>query len=127
MVKKILVVDDEPYMIRLMKHHLTRAGFDMISAANGEEAIEKAVNELPHLVIMDVMMARMDGLAALKELKSRDETRRIPVIMLTANARLITRLESESSGAAAFITKPFSPTRLMAEIQRLLSDVPEAA
>jgi CheY-like chemotaxis protein len=123
---KILVVDDEPYMLRLMKYHLDKAGYDMLPANNGQEAIELAAREAPRLVIMDVMMADMDGLTALKALKRSEVTRDIPVIMLTASALQLTRQESEAGGATLFFTKPFSPTRLLAEIQRLVpcSDTP---
>jgi two-component system alkaline phosphatase synthesis response regulator PhoP len=122
MAKKILVVDDEEYMHRLMGHHLARAGYEIIGARNGQEAVQRALGEKPQLVLMDVMMPEMDGLAALKELKKAEGTRGIPVIMLTTNARMLTKEESASSGAAAFFTKPFSPTQLLLEIKRLLPE-----
>jgi len=120
---KILVVDDEPFMHRLMQHHLGRAGYQLISARNGREAIDLAVSEPPQLIIMDVMMAELDGLAALKQLKQGEITRAIPVIMITANPQAITRQECEASGAAVFMTKPFSPTQLLGEIRRLIPGV----
>lgn len=120
---KILVVDDEPFMHRLMQHHLGRAGYQLISARNGREAIDLAVSEAPQLIIMDVMMAEIDGLTALKQLKQGEATRAIPVIMITASPQAITRQECEASGAAVFLTKPFSPTQLLQEIRRL---IPEA-
>jgi CheY-like chemotaxis protein len=123
MEKKILVVDDEDYMHRLMQHHLARAGYEMAAARSGREAVEAASREKPDLIIMDVMMAGMDGLSALKELKQGEATRGIPIIMLTASANAVTREQSEASGAAAFFTKPFSPTKLLAEIRRLIPEI----
>ena len=116
---KVLIVDDEPYMHVLLRHHLVRVGFDVLKAENGQEAVEVAALEKPAAIIMDVMMDQMDGLAALKQLKSLDDTRQIPVVMITANAHHVTRERAESSGAALFLTKPFSPTKLMLEIQKL--------
>jgi CheY-like chemotaxis protein len=123
MAPKILVVDDQPYMHALMRHHLTRAGFEMLPASNGRQALETATRENPAAIIMDVMMDEMDGLTALKHLKAEAATQTIPVIMITANAHHITREEAENSGAALFLTKPFSPTKLILEIQRLLASV----
>src|SRR5690349_8364912 len=96
---KILVVDDEPYMHRLLQHHFDLAGFAMLSANNGNEAIAMAASEKPDLVVMDVMMADMDGLTALKHLKKDDATKNIPVIVITANAHHVTRQESGAFGA----------------------------
>jgi CheY-like chemotaxis protein len=122
MPKTILVVDDEPYMHRLLLHHLQRNGFGMISAHNGIEAVEKAVSEKPSLIVMDVMMGEMDGLTALKHLKKDDATKDIPVIMITANAHYITREQSETAGSTLFLTKPFSPTQLLTQIRSLLEE-----
>ena len=118
---KILVVDDESYMHLLLRHHLLRDGYQMLNARSGREALELAGREQPALVIMDVMMADLDGLATLKELKQAEATRAIPVIMITANALNVTRQEAETSGAALFLTKPFSPTQLMATLRELLA------
>ena len=126
MAQKILVVDDEQIVQRLLQFHLSRAGYQTLSAYNGRQAVEVAANELPELIIMDVMMAEMDGLTALKQLKTREATKSIPVIMLTANSHQVTREEAEASGAALFLTKPFSPTRLVTEIRRLIPAAQEA-
>jgi two-component system chemotaxis response regulator CheY len=122
MGKRILVVDDERYMQRLMQHHLTRAGYELVSARNGREALEIIASQPPDLVIMDVMMAEMDGLTALRKIKETKATRELPVIMITASAHSLTKEESENSGAAGYFTKPFSPTRLLEEIKRLLPE-----
>ena len=121
MTPKILVVDDQPYMHALLRHNLQRAGCEMIAASDGRAAIEAATLHQPHVIVMDVMMDGMDGLTALKHLKADDATKHIPVIMITANAHQMTRDDAEKSGAALFLTKPFSPTKLILEIHRLIS------
>jgi CheY-like chemotaxis protein len=120
MPKRILVVDDEAFMHVFMAHHLKRAGYEIVAAHNGREGLACAATNRPDLVVMDVMMAEMDGLAALRELKQNDATRKVPVIMITTSAQTLTRQESEASGAALFLTKPFSPTQLVDEIKRLV-------
>src|SRR5437868_15533480 len=117
---KILVVDDEPIVHRLLQHHLERAGYEMIGATNGREALELASTQSPQLIVMDVMMAEMDGLTALRSLKKEDDTKEIPVIMITANSHYVTQQESEAAGASLFLTKPFSPSQLLNEIRRLV-------
>ena len=119
MSNTILVVDDEPFMLRLMKYHLEKAGYATITAGNGRAAVELATSAHPRLVVMDIMMAQLDGLAALKELRANETTRDVPVIMITASASQQTRQQAESSGATLFLTKPFSPTQLLDEIRRL--------
>ncbi|HEU5072124.1 MAG TPA: response regulator [Verrucomicrobiae bacterium] len=124
MTPKILVVDDEPYMHVLMKHHLDRAGFETLKAVNGREAVSAASRDHPAAIVMDFMMEEMDGLTALKVLKADDATKDIPVIIVTANGHILTRQEAESSGAVLFLTKPFSPAKLMHEIRRLVPEPP---
>ena len=120
MTKQILVVDDDQLMHRLFQHHLERAGYQVLSALNGREALEIAARQPPPLlIVMDIMMPDIDGLAALRELKKADATKSIPVIIITANSHHLTRKESEACGAAIFLTKPFSPTQLLNEIRRL--------
>lgn len=116
----ILVVDDEPYMIRLLQHHIQRAGYRMVKATNGREALERIREDQPSLVLMDVMMPELNGLEVLAELRKREETKLLPVIIMTANAQRFTREEAEAAGVSAFLTKPFSPTQLMTEVRRQL-------
>ena len=118
MSHKILIVDDEPFMLRLIQHHLEQAGYELLKARNGREALEIAAREVPRLIIMDAMMPNMDGFTALRQLKQDSTTRSIPVIMLTANPHKYSREEAESSGATIFLTKPFSPTQLLEEIRK---------
>jgi CheY-like chemotaxis protein len=116
---RILVVDDEPFMLRMIQIILERGGYAMLQASSGDEALEVARREQPGLVIMDAMMPKMDGFTALRLLKQEPATTAIPVIMLTANPHKFSREEAESSGATVFLTKPFSPTQLLEEIRRL--------
>lgn len=120
---KVLVVDDEPYMHALLQHHLKRAGYEALKASNGREALAIAAQDKPSVIVMDIMMEEMDGLAALQELKKEPTTKDIPVIMITANAHNVSRQQAESSGAALFLTKPFSPTQLLQEVQKLIPAV----
>jgi CheY-like chemotaxis protein len=117
---KILVVDDEPFMLRLIQLILERGGHEMRRASSGDEAVDAVRKERPDLVIMDAMMPRMDGLTALRVLKEEPSTRSMPVILLTANPHKFPREVAESFEATVFLTKPFSPTRLLQEIERLI-------
>lgn len=121
---KILVVDDEPYMIRLLQHHIERGGYQLVKATNGREALDRIRDEQPQLVIMDVMMPEINGLEVLAELRQHPATRTLPVIIMTANAQRFTREEAEAAGVSAFLTKPFSPTQLMTEVKRQLGTAP---
>jgi diguanylate cyclase len=118
--KQILVVDDDPLMHRLFQHHLERAGYQMVSARTGREALDIAARQPPQLIVMDIMMPDMDGIEALRQLKREDATKAIPVIVITANGHHIARKEAEGCGASVFLTKPFSPTQLVTEIGRLV-------
>lgn len=120
--KTILIVDDEPYMIRLLQHHVERAGYKMVKAVNGREALEKVGSEKPDLIIMDVMMPELNGLEVLSQIRESPETAELPVIIMTANAQRFTKEEAEAAGVSAFLTKPFSPTQLMLQIQNQLDE-----
>jgi len=122
MTQKVLVVDDDPIMHRVLRQYLERNGYQMIDAGNGREAIETAIRELPQVILLDVRMPEMSGLAALRELKENEITKDIPVIVVTVNADRLTLMESQVSGAAAFLAKPFRPSELMGEIKRLVPE-----
>ena|SRR5690348_6512701 len=120
MTKQIMVVDDDPLMHRLFQHHLEKAGYQMVSAKTGREALDLAARQPPNLIVMDIMMPDMDGLEALRELKKGEATKAIPVVVITANGHHLARKESQNCGAAVFLTKPFSPLQLLTEIRRIL-------
>lgn len=119
MPSKVLIVDDEPYMLRIVEISLRKGGYHLVMGNNGREAVELARRERPDAIVMDVLMPEMDGLEALRELRRDPATAGIPVIMLTARGQILTRQEAESSGASLFLTKPFSPTQLLTEVARL--------
>ena len=118
---KILIVDDDPVMHMLYGRHLVGAGYELLMARDGVEALAIATRDEPQLIMMDVMMEGMDGLSALRELKRAEATKNIPVVIITGNvnAHHATRKEAALSGAATFLTKPFSPAQLLAEITKL--------
>ncbi|MBI5684410.1 MAG: response regulator [Verrucomicrobia bacterium] len=122
MPQKILIVDDEAFILRVTELSLKKGGYQLIFGRNGVEAVQLAASELPALIVMDVQMPEMDGLTALKHLKQNPATARIPVIMLTARGHVLTRQDAEESGAALFLTKPCSPMQLLKEVQRILGE-----
>lgn len=122
MSKKILIVDDEPHMLRVTELSLKKGGYQILTARNGREAIAFAERELPALIVMDVLMPELDGLAALKQLKGTPATAGIPVIMLTSHGQTVARDAAATSGAALYVTKPFSPSALAAEARRIIGE-----
>ena len=119
MAKKILAVDDEKHILRLVQINLEKAGYEVVTGTNGREAVEKVRSEKPELVVMDVMMPEMDGFEALKQLKADPETANIPVIMLTAKAQDADVFHGWQSGADLYLTKPFNPMELLTFVKRI--------
>ena len=115
--KLILVVDDEPRMIRFVQYNLELDGFQVISATNGMEAVEKVRTHLPDLVVLDVMMPEMDGFEALKLIREISD---VPVIMLTVKDEIDDKHLAFSAGADDYLTKPFSPRELSDRIKAVL-------
>jgi DNA-binding response OmpR family regulator len=117
---KILVVDDEVHILKIIDYKLRTAGYTVIAATDGLEGLEKARVEQPDLILLDVMMPRMDGFQALEALKRDPTTKAIPVFMLTVKGKEMDRLRGLQMGIAAYITKPFSPNALLARIDETL-------
>src|SRR2546421_6609084 len=118
MAPKVLIVDDEALMHLLYKGHIEKAGYQFLSAKSGEEALSMARSEKPSVIVMDVIMTGIDGIAAMRELKADAATASIPVIVMTAatsQQHHATRQESLNAGAALFMTKPIGPGQLVAE------------
>ena len=118
--QKILVVDDEPDAVELIEFNLKANGYEVITAADGEEALQKARAVLPNLIILDIMLPEVDGMEVCKILRRDPRTSGIPIIMLTAKAAEIDRVLGLELGADDYVTKPFSPRELVLRVKRLL-------
>ncbi len=120
MTQRILVVDDEPDITALVAYHLAKAGYRVSTAANGPEALKAAREERPDIVILDVMLPSVSGYDVLAEMRRREETREVGVILLTARREEADRIRGLSLGADDYLTKPFSPQELILRVNALL-------
>ena len=120
MPKKILAVDDERHIVRLVQVNLEKHGYEVVTAYDGKEALAKVESEKPDLVVLDVMMPFMDGIEVLQTLRKNPATRDLPVIMLTAKAQDADVFRGWSSGADCYLTKPFNPMELLSFVKRIL-------
>jgi CheY-like chemotaxis protein len=118
---KILITDDDPVIIELLQVNLEFEGYDVITAADGLEAVERAARDTPDLVILDIMMPRMDGWTARAEMLKDPRTAEIPVIFLSARAQQADLRKGYESGVAAYVTKPFEPVELLDLIEQILA------
>jgi len=117
---KILAADDEEDILKVLEKRLSSAGYEVIKARDGKEAVEYAVKERPDLIVMDVLMPNMDGFAATKLLRSKLETATIPILMLTAKKDKKSEIKGLDYGADDYMTKPFDKDKLLARIKMLL-------
>jgi two-component system, OmpR family, phosphate regulon response regulator PhoB len=117
---RVLVVDDEPDITALVAYHLAKAGYRVSTAATGPEALKAAREERPDIVILDLMLPGVSGYDVLAELRRREETRDVGVILLTARREEPDRIRGLSLGADDYLTKPFSPQELSLRVQAVL-------
>ena len=117
--KKVLICDDDPVILRLLQVNLEIEGYDVVIAHHGEEAVDKALAETPDLVILDIMMPRMDGYEACRQIRSHDETKEVPIVFLSARAQQSDIDKGRAYGVSDYLTKPFDPTDLLEVIERL--------
>ena len=117
---RILVVDDEIYIVHILDFSLGMEGYEVITALDGEQALEKMRTEKPDLIVLDIMMPKLDGYEVCKTIKGNPETAHIPVILLSANGRNVDQKLGFDVGADDYITKPFSPRKLVERINQLL-------
>jgi len=119
----ILVVDDELDILNLLDYTLSRAGFNVVTAHDGPEALMMAFKKAPSLIVLDIMLPDMDGTDVLKRLKDNSATRHIPVIMLTAKGDEIDKIVGLELGAEDYVTKPFSPREFILRVKAVLKRV----
>ena len=116
----VLIVEDEADILTLLKYNLEKEGFRVATASDGEEALLAAGEQTPHIVLLDWMLPLMSGLEVCRQLRRNAKTRDIPIIMLTARGEEGDRVRGLNSGADDYITKPFSPTELVARMRAVL-------
>ena len=120
--KRILVVDDEKDMVYAVKLQLEANAYDVLTAQDGQEALDKAHREKPDLIILDVMLPKVDGYKVCRMLKFDKKYKKIPILMFTARVTKNDEKIGFEVGADAYITKPFEPPMLLAKIKELLKD-----
>lgn len=116
----ILVADDEPDVLELVGYRLSRSGFTVVEACDGEEALARALDQVPDLAVLDVMMPKLDGYELTRRLRAADATQRVPVILLTARAQESDIATGFEAGADDYLRKPFNPDELVARVRAVL-------
>jgi DNA-binding response OmpR family regulator len=118
---KVLVIDDDPVIVELLRVNFEIEGFEVVSAGDGREGYERARSERPDLVLSDIMMPRFDGLQLLSMLKRDPATRSLPVILLSAKAQNAEVQQGLELGADDYVTKPFDPLELIDRVNAVLA------
>ncbi len=122
MAKKIMVVDDEPYIARVIKFKLEQEGYTVIAANDGQSGLQKIKEEKPDMVLLDVMMPGLSGYEVCQKIKEDAELAGIPVVILTAKGQERDREQGLTMGASDYITKPFSPNRLLELVKSMIGE-----
>lgn len=120
--KKILLVDDSATVLLMERMILSRSSYDLVTAKDGLEGLEKAKQEKPDLILMDVVMPRMDGFEACRQLRAGGDTREIPIIMVTTRGELKSVESGYESGCSDYVTKPINGVELLSKVRNLLGD-----
>lgn len=121
--KKILIVDDEPDILEFLKYNLKKEGFNVVTAADGQEAIKTAETEQPDLIILDIMMPEMDGIETCRQLREHKDFADTPIAFLTARDEDFSQIAALDVGGDDYVTKPIKPRVLVSRIQALLRRV----
>jgi twitching motility two-component system response regulator PilH len=118
--EKILVVDDSPTDLKLVAGPLQQRGYEVITASDGEQALEKACREHPHLIVLDVILPKKNGFQVCRQLKTAPDTRDIKILMVTSKSQDSDRFWGLKQGADDYMTKPFADSELLGNVARLL-------
>ena len=122
MPKTIVIADDEPHVLRSLEFILKKQGYEVITAVNGEIALEKVRENNPDLVFLDIQMPKMDGNSVLRHLRDDPKFQDLYIVMITAKGQEADRLNSLESGANEYVTKPYSPRKLIGRVKEILGE-----
>lgn len=117
-VKKVLCVDDSSTDLENIKQICSSAGYEVITATGGQEAIDKATSELPDLILMDVVMKPMNGFQACRKIGKTEATKDIPVVIISSKGEEADRMWGEEQGAKGYVVKPYQPEQILNELRR---------
>jgi len=120
MAKTIMIIDDSATLRQVVAVTLKKAGYDVIEASDGKDALNKLTGQKVNLIICDVNMPNMDGITFLKEIKNKPNYKFTPVIMLTTESQEAKKQEGRAAGAKAWVVKPFKPEQMLAAIEKLI-------
>lgn len=118
----VLVVDDEPNIVLSLEFLMRQAGFEVVTAGDGEAALQRVAEQRPDLILLDISLPGLSGFEVLERLRAQPEHARLPIIMLTAHGREVEREKGLALGADDYITKPFSTRALVDKVQALLAE-----
>jgi len=126
--ERILIVEDEPDIVELLRYNLTRDGYDVLQATTGEAALDIIKESSPDLILLDLMLPRIDGLEVCRRVRANADTKHLPIIMLTAKGEEVDIVTGLELGADDYVTKPFSPRILLARVRAVIrrndADIP---
>jgi len=119
-----LIIDDEPHIVKLLELKFKLAGYEVLAATSGQEGLELARTKEPNLIILDIMMPDLDGFAVAQQLKADPATQAVPIVFLSARTSEADETQGMSVGAAAYVRKPFRPSRLLSLVQDIWAGAP---
>ncbi len=122
MSKKVLIVDDEPNIVLSLEFLMEEAGYDVRSVTDGQEALDAVREEVPDLILLDIMLPKLDGYEICREIRANPQCKEVRVIMLTAKGREVDQEKGLAFGADEYITKPFSTREVVEKVKQILGD-----